>query len=207
MAYICRMPQAEWYLSIWQQIDALDKRLFMQLNSGWTNGFFDTILPYFRDPSFWAPLYMLMISFMLLNFGKKGFLWSITLLCTLAITDMVGHRVFKEGFERLRPCSDPEFLRYVRLLVKQCSGGFSFTSNHAANHFGIATFVSITMYPTFKKWIYLFYAWAFFVGYAQIYVGVHYPLDVLGGGLLGIMAGLLTATIFTSKAGTINLAA
>jgi undecaprenyl-diphosphatase len=71
----------------------------------------------------------------------------------------------------------------------------------------MATFISITMYPTFKKWIYLIYLWALFVGYAQVYVGVHYPIDILGGGLLGTMAGLLTATIFTNKAGTINLAA
>lgn len=200
------MPQAEWYHSLWQQIDALDKLLFLQLNRGWTNPLFDVVLPYLRTPVFWAPLYTLLISFMLLNYGRRGLWWSLALLCTLAITDMVGHRVFKEGFERLRPCSDPDFFRYVRLLVKHCSGGFSFTSNHAANHFGIATFVSLTLYPTFKRYIYLFYLWAFFVAYAQVYVGVHYPLDVLGGALLGIMAGLLTASIFTSKAGTINLA-
>lgn len=201
------MPFADLILSFWQQIDALDKRLFIHLNSGYTNTFFDWILPYFRDSVFWAPLYLLMLSFMVINFGKKGWWWSLALLCTIALTDVIGTRVFKEGFERLRPCSDPVFFQHVRLLVKHCSGGYSFTSNHAANHFGIATFVSVTLYPTFRRWIWLFYAWAFFVAYAQVYVGVHYPLDVLGGGLLGIMAGLLTASIFTGKAGTINLAA
>ncbi len=181
--------------------------MFLQLNSGWTNPVFDVLLPYFRDSVFWAPLYLLMLSFMLLNWGKKGLLWSVAFLCTVAIADMVSGRVFKEGFERLRPCADPVFFQQVRLLVKHCSGGYSFTSSHAANHFGIATFVAITMYPTFKKWTYLFYLWAFFISYAQVYVGVHYPVDVLGGGLLGTMAGLLTASIFTNKAGTINLAA
>lgn len=192
--------------SLWQQVDALDKWLFLQLNSGYTNPVFDAVLPYFRDSVFWAPLYLLMVSFMLLNWGRKGFWWSIAFLCTVAIADMVSGRVFKEGFERLRPCADPVFAGQVRLLVRHCSGGYSFTSSHAANHFGIATFVSITMYPTFRRWIYLFYLWAFFISYAQVYVGVHYPLDILGGGLLGGLAGLLTATVFTRKAGTINLA-
>jgi undecaprenyl-diphosphatase len=72
---------------------------------------------------------------------------------------MVSSRVFKEGFERMRPCRDPFFFDHVRLLVKHCSGGYSFTSSHAANHFGMATYVSITFYPTFKKWIYLTYIW------------------------------------------------
>lgn len=194
------------FISFWQQLDGWDKRVFMQLNSGWTNPVFDAVLPYFRDSVFWAPLYLFLVSFMLFNYGKKGFWWSIGFLCTVAMTDLVGARVFKEGFERLRPCNDPFFFQQVRLLVKHCSGGYSFTSNHAANHFGMATFVFITLYPTFKKWAYLFFLWAIFVSYAQIYVGVHYPLDILGGGLLGTMAGLLTATIFTNKAGTINLA-
>lgn len=201
------MPFADTFISFWQQLDALDKQLFLVLNSGWTNSFFDLILPYFRDSVFWAPLYLLMMSFMVINFGKKGLLWCVGLLCTVAIADMIGARVFKEGFERLRPCSDPAFFQQVRLLVKHCSGGYSFTSNHAANHFGIATFVAVTLYPTFRRWIHLFYMWAFFVSYAQVYVGVHYPLDVLGGALLGIMAGLLTASIFSGKVGTINLAA
>lgn len=200
------MLAVELLFSFLQKIDALDKRLFIQLNSGWTNPLFDWILPYFRDSVFWAPLYLLMMTFMLLNYGKKGLWWSIAFLCTVAIADMVSGRVFKEGFERLRPCRDPFFSQHVRLLVKSCSGGFSFTSSHAANHFGIATFVSITMYPTFKKWVYLFYLWAFFISYAQVYVGVHYPTDILGGATLGVLAGLLTASIFTKKAGTINLA-
>jgi membrane-associated phospholipid phosphatase len=91
------------------------------------------------------------------------------------------------------------------LLLSGCSGSYSFTSSHAANHFGIATFVSITMYSTFRKWIWLFYLWAFFISYAQVYVGVHYPLDVLVGGLIGVVAALVTANIFNRKVGSFTL--
>jgi undecaprenyl-diphosphatase len=143
--------------------------------------------------------------FIVINYGTKGWWWCLLFLCTIAVADMVGARIFKVGFERLRPCQDPDFLMDVRLLLKHCSGSFSFISNHAANHFGIATFISVTFYANFKKWIYLSYAWAFLVAYAQVYVGVHYPLDVLGGAALGTAAGVFTALIFKNKWGSFVL--
>lgn len=191
--------------TVWQRLEDLDKWLFIQLNSVLTNSFFDAVLPYFRDSVFWAPLYIFMLAFITLNYGKKGWWWSVFFVCTVAIADMVGTRIFKEGFERLRPCQDPFFTENVRLLLKHCSGSFSFTSNHAANHFGIATFVSLTFHSTFGRWIYLSYLWAFFISYAQIYVGVHFPLDVLGGAALGTLAGLLTNFLFKNKVGSFAL--
>ena len=205
-AYICRMGAVLSAMSIWQQLDAWDKKLFVLLNSKWTNPFFDTVLPYFRDSVFWAPLYLFCLVFIALNYGKKGWWWSVAFVCTIAIADMVSSRIFKPGFERLRPCQDPFFFDQVRLLLKQCSGSFSFTSSHAANHFGMATFVSITLYPTFKRYIYFSYLWAVFIAYAQVYVGVHYPLDVLGGAAIGILAGVLTASVFNKQVGSFTLA-
>lgn len=192
-------------VSIWQRLEQWDRWLFVQLNSGFTNALFDFVLPYFRDSVFWAPLYLFLWAFIILNYGKRGWWWSLAFLCTVAIADMVGTRVFKEGFERLRPCQDPDMIMQVRLLVRHCSGGYSFISNHAANHFGIATFVSVTFYSTFGRRIYLTYLWAFFIAYAQVYVGVHYPLDALGGAAVGTLAGLLTAWVFHNKVGSFTL--
>jgi undecaprenyl-diphosphatase len=90
-------------------------------------------------------------------------------------------------------------------LLKYCSGSYSFVSNHAANHFGIATFAFLTFKGTFKKWMYLAYIWAFFIAYAQVYVGVHYPFDTLGGAVLGVLAGLLTSWFYHKKWGRLNL--
>lgn len=192
--------------SLWQQLELWDKRLFIKLNSEWTNPVFDTVLPYFRDSVLWAPLYLFVLAFVALNYGKKGWWWSLAFVCTIALADITSSRVIKETIERLRPCNDPFFFDRVRLLIKACGSGYSFTSSHAANHFGMATFVSLTFYPTFKKWIYLTYVWAAFIAYAQVYVGVHFPLDIMGGALLGVLAGLLTASVFTAKVGTFNLA-
>jgi membrane-associated phospholipid phosphatase len=206
LAYICRMVPVLSLMSIWQQLDAWDKKLFILLNSKWTNSFFDIVLPYFRDSVFWAPLYLFLLVFIAINYGKKGWWWSVAFVCTIAIADMVSSRIFKQGFERLRPCQDPFFFDQVRLLLKSCSGSFSFTSSHAANHFGMATFASITFYSTFKRYIFLTYLWAFFISYAQVYVGVHYPLDVLGGAAIGTLAGVLTASVFNKQVGSFTLA-
>lgn len=205
IAYICLMTGVL-SITIWQLLENWDRQLFLLLNTKWTNSFFDFILPYFRDSVFWAPLYIFIFAFIVINYGTKGWWWCLGFLCTVAIADMVGAKIFKEGFDRLRPCQEPDLMMQVRLLLRHCSGSSSFISNHAANHFGIATFVSFTFYATFKKWIYFSYVWAFFIAYAQVYVGVHYPLDVLGGAGVGTGAGLLTAYFFNNKVGSFAIA-
>jgi membrane-associated phospholipid phosphatase len=192
-------------ISFWHKMDAWDKWLFLKLNSQWTNPFFDSLLPFFRNSVFWAPLYIFIAAFIALNYGRKGLWWALLFICTIAATDMIGARIIKEAVRRPRPCQDVEFMTYVRLLLKQCSGSYSFVSNHAANHFGMATFAFLTFRGVVKNWMYLAFAWAFFIAYAQVYVGVHYPLDVLGGALLGVGVGSLTAWLFDKKWGHFKL--
>jgi len=199
------MLKAGLSISLLQQLEEWDKWLFLKINNEWTNSLFDFLLPYLRDSVFWAPLYLFVVVFMMINFGEKGVWWSLAFLATVVLADTVGAKVLKNGFERLRPCNDPEFFMHVRLLLKHCSGGFSFTSNHAANHFALATFCFLTFRNVFKSWMYLGYFWAFSVAYAQVYVGVHYPADILGGALLGFLSGALFAWVFRKKAGTFNL--
>ena len=92
--------------------------------------------------------------------------------------------------ERLRPCNDLDLAGQIRVLV-DCGSGFSFVSSHATNHFAIS-FLLISLYYRQWKWIFpLCFLWAFVVSYAQVYVGVHYPFDILGGAALGILIGLL----------------
>jgi membrane-associated phospholipid phosphatase len=204
-AYICRMFNMVLAISFWHKMDAWDKWLFLKLNSQWTNPFFDSLLPFFRNSVFWAPLYIFIAAFIALNYGRKGLWWALLFICTIAATDMIGARIIKEAVRRPRPCQDVEFMTYVRLLLKQCSGSYSFVSNHAANHFGMATFAFLTFRGVVKNWMYLAFAWAFFIAYAQVYVGVHYPLDVLGGALLGMGVGSLTAWLFDKKWGHFKL--
>jgi membrane-associated phospholipid phosphatase len=199
--YFCRMDSTVLSASFWDRLDELDKWLFVKLNSQLTSPFLDTVLPFLRDSVFWAPLYMFILGFIFFNFGKKGFFWSIAFLCTIALTDLAGTYLFKQNFQRLRPCQDPLFFSQVRLLLKQCSPSYSFVSNHAANHFGLATFMMLTFRPIFERWSFLIYFWALAIAYAQVYVGVHYPSDVLGGALLGIIMGFVMAFIYHKNLG------
>ena len=102
------------------------------------------------------------------------------------------------------PCSGEKTISrgdHLRLLLKQCSGGYSFVSNHAANHFGMGTFFFITFRHILKNWVWLGLFWAGLIAYAQVYVGVHYPMDVFAGGLLGLAFGIAMGSFFNKRFG------
>lgn len=186
------------------KLDQLDKWLFIQVNYYGSNGLFDATMPYVRNSFYWAPLYIFLFFFATLNFRGKGWWWVVFFMCTVSLTDMTSSQLIKEIFKRPRPCADPEFYQYVRLLLSHCSGKYSFTSSHAANHFGMAVFMFITLKPVIKNWVWLGIAWAALIAYAQVYVGVHYPFDVLGGTIIGLMFGWILGSFFNKRFGFAN---
>jgi membrane-associated phospholipid phosphatase len=191
-------------MSFIEKLIEWDKSLFLVINNDLTNPFFDTLMPFIRNGDHWLPLYLFLIVFMLINFKKQGWWWIVFFFCTVALTDMTGTFVFKNNFERLRPCSDPSFMMQTRLLLDHCSGAYSFVSNHAANHFGMAAFFYITTKPFMQKWAAIGFVWAALIAYAQMYVGVHYPLDVLAGTALGLLFGTFTGRLFNNRLGFVN---
>ncbi|MBC7903504.1 MAG: phosphatase PAP2 family protein [Gemmatimonadaceae bacterium] len=186
-------------------IDAIDKRLFYAINTGTSNNFFDALLPFVRESTVWAPLYLFFLIFAVVNFGKKGWVWFLFGICTAAIGDIVSSRLIKENIFRLRPCRDPEISDAMNFLVTYCPQSSGFTSSHATNHFGMAVFIVSTLSFFTGKWIRLIFLWAFVVCYAQVYVGVHYPLDVICGGLLGALIGTAVAKVFNNYVGLSSL--
>jgi len=177
------------------QLLQLDQELFLLINQRLAHPWLDTWLPVTRNMFFWAPLYLFFIAWLTLNFGKKGWIVVALVLITFAFTDLVSSSVIKPWVGRLRPCNDPDFAEYVRLLVK-CGGGKSFTSSHATNHFGLASFLGLVFKPFFKPALFLLLFWAGTISLAQVYVGVHYPLDVVGGALLGCSIGYLIGIFY-----------
>lgn len=173
-----------------------DQSLFHKINGEWTNSFLDFTLPFVREPFFWAPLYIFLGLFALLNFKGKGIWWVLAFLILVMVSDFTSSSLIKEAFFRLRPCRDPEMAGQVRFIVKYCPVSSSFVSSHAVNHFAISTFIFATFRKPLSNWWALILLWAALVCYAQVYVGVHYPVDVLAGGLFGVFLGGLTATIF-----------
>ena len=191
-------------ITILQALDRIDKWLFHKINGQWTNSVFDSVFPFLRQSNIWMPLYLFLFVFVALNFKRNSGWWIVFFLCTVALTDLTGTRVFKHSFERLRPCADPSLGSSVRLIINECAGGYSFISNHAANHFGLATFLHFTLRNYFPKWTWIGYLWAFTIGYSQVYVGVHYPFDVICGAIVGILFGLFTSRFFNNKFGFAN---
>lgn len=182
-----------------------DKYLFGIVNQKASNPFFDSIMPFIRQPLFWLPLYLFIILFAIYNFPKKAAVWIGWLILTVAITDYVSSHIFKPLFGRLRPCNNPELSDSIRLLVDHCGQNGSFTSSHATNHFGIAVFIFMSLDKVWGKFNYLFILWAAIISFAQVYVGVHFPIDVIGGAFLGSGIGYLTAKRFKHREGCIEI--
>ena len=198
LRYICRIAMQLNLLNI--IIDA-DRWLFEKINGEWINPVFDKLMPFMREPFNWIPLYLFLVVFIALNF-KNGGWWILFFICTFSLTDMTGTYIFKDNIVRYRPCMDPEFYTHVRLLLDRCGGGSSFISNHAANHFGITVFIYFSLKDHFdSKWFKLIFLWPALIIYAQVYVGVHYPLDVICGTIVGITIGLLTSRFFNKRYG------
>lgn len=208
----CRYPPTAYlypmlltlFQQIWSVLERWDTWLFLQINTQWTSGWLDSIFPWYREANTWVPLYLFLIIFSLQNFGKRAIPWILAAVVTATLTDQISAHLIKPLIERPRPCRDEFFGSQVRLILNNCSGGYSFPSSHATNHFGFATFLFFTLLPVAKKWRWLFFAWAFTVSYGQVYVGVHYPVDVVCGGILGILIGLLTAWLYNRYFGPLD---
>ena len=188
-------PIVEWLIQV-------DKKLFLLINNTLTTPWLDAIYPWWREANTWVPLYVFFLAFMFLNFGKRAWPWVAFVLFNILLSDQISSTFFKNYFMRLRPCADPEMEFKVRLLLNYCSGGYSFTSSHATNHFGFAMFVTQTLKPYITKYRWILFVWAGTIAYGQVYVGVHYPLDIVVGAFLGCGIGYMVASFYNRRVAT-----
>lgn len=178
----------------------LDRKIFFLINGRWHTGWLDALLPFTRNPYFWAPLYLFLLLFMVINFKRKGVWWVVFFILTFGVTDFITGNIIKDLTVRMRPCNDPYLSQFTRSLVP-CSGHHCFPSNHASNHTALALFIFMTLKDYLGKWTWVIFLWAFTVCYAQMYVGQHYPSDILAGILIGLFFGSITSAIFNRKIG------
>lgn len=175
-----------------------DESLFFIINHDWHTAWLDVLMPFWRNKLFWIPLYIFLVSFSILNFKKQGLYFIFAALITVGMADSVSSQLIKKTVQRERPCNQEDMRSQVKLLIR-CGSGYSFTSSHAANHFALATFISLTLGGIIKGIRIPLFLWAGIISFAQVYVGVHFPLDVISGGILGIFIGWIVAKFFSKR--------
>ena len=178
-----------------EQLIHYDQEGFLFINQTISNLLFDWLMPVLRNPYTWAPLYLFLIIFLIRNYKKQGMVMLVFFTMTFAVADFTSSSIIKKEVMRIRPCNDITFKDQVKLRVR-CGSGYSFPSSHATNHFALGMFLLVVFRERWKPIVWLSLGWAASISFAQIYVGVHYPIDILAGATLGSIIGFLTASLF-----------
>ncbi len=160
-------------------LSSWDITLFRLINGQGPNYFLDWFMPFMTDLKNFRYVLPVLVVWVLVREKKAGIVFLVFIGLTLAITDPFSSRLLKDWLGRVRPC---HVLEEVRLLT-DCNTSYSFPSSHAVNIFAAAFFLSQPL----KKLSPLFFGIAGIIGYSRVYIGIHYPLDVIGGAAIGLL--------------------
>jgi undecaprenyl-diphosphatase len=163
----------------------IDLVIFYFFNHTLSTPFLDKFFSLITNVNNWYIAYVILLLISFIKGGRKGRIVAIGILILIGITDQVGYHILKDFFQRLRPC----VVLKDAITPLGCNGTFSFPSNHAFNNFAAAVFV----YKFFPKLKWALFITAALISISRVYLGLHYPSDILGGALFGIIFGYLFA--------------
>ena len=173
----------------------IDSDLFLFLN-GLHADWLDKVMIAITQMWVWIPLYLLLIYWIAKQYGKRCWWIFLTVGLIVLCSDQLSAHVCKPLFQRLRPCYNPDFQDLIYLPKGMAGGKYGFVSSHAANTFAVAAFLTSALGKN-RKWMgFVLYFWAFISSYSRIYLGFHYPGDIICGALLGILIGLIFWKMF-----------
>ncbi|MBP9186917.1 MAG: phosphatase PAP2 family protein [Bacteroidia bacterium] len=179
-----------------ETLKQIDSEWFLSINNGWQNAFMDWLCPWLRQPKTWIPLYIIALWFAWKIFGKQALWVAVGAGLLILVSDQFSANLIKNTFERLRPCNDPILKNKVHLLA-YCGGGYSFISAHATNHFAIAVYFSLLFKNTYPRMLPYAILWAASIAISQVYVGVHYPFDIICGAIVGSIFGYFGSVLIS----------
>ena len=182
-------------MSLFTYLESLDKSLFKFIQLHLTSPSLDSTMLMLREPSCWIPLYVFVLVWVFMHNKEHAVKFVILSVLTIALSDIFASSVLKPMFMRLRPCYDMDTMYLLRNLIG-CAGRYSMPSSHAVNHFALAAywFYSIQLINGKKYW--LFWLWASVICFAQVYVGKHFPGDVIVGGIIGSLIGTAISILY-----------
>lgn len=173
-----------------------DRELFLYLNKLGSEPY-DAFWLWVSETGSWIPFYVLLAIFLpRMARGKQLLFAFLVLFLNVFFTDSGSVWLFKEQFQRLRPCHVESLLEQMRLVKEGCGGQYGFVSSHAANTFGLATLYGLISHWRHKWVLWFLMLWAILVSFSRIYLGVHYPLDIICGGIYGAFCGWGSYHIF-----------
>jgi len=175
-------------------LERLDQQLFLFLNS-LHNPFLDGFMHAMSAILIWVPLYLAILIYLGITYRRKFIIILLFMLVAVTLSDQISVQLFKNMFHRLRPCHEPALKGLVHLVNGECGGMYGFVSSHASNCFNVAL---LSLLLIRKRWYTIsIIIWASVVSYSRIYLGVHYPGDVICGALLGAGIGWSIYKLYT----------
>jgi undecaprenyl-diphosphatase len=176
-----------------EAITSFDTRIFLALNGAYT-GFLDFVMYWASNKMVWIPFYAFLVYLLFLHYKRQAWALVVFAILVVAISDQTSVHLFKEVVQRLRPCHDPSLAELVRLPGGHCGGQYGFVSSHASNSFALAVFTGYFLSRKLKRFMTVMLIWATLICYSRVYMGVHYPLDVLAGAAWGslLAIGMIT---------------